>query len=235
MGLIIDFLRFLGAVLFRSKEDTRVYLEELDMAERYVRWGEDRKDVKDFLKATEHLDGCQDEMAPKSDLVLRKYRVYLNAVTYAVQMMLLNNRKSRQELLHKKTQLREEIKAINDQIDENQKKADAYREDGDMIAVRELDRTMTNQRARVEGLNNMLNSGDVEFRISGEYDALLQESERLCMKLETGVADLQELENMDRARLEELRSDVWARLENLRDMVREAVPAESRPAPSDSE
>ena len=81
MGMFTDFVRFMGSVLLGRKDASRAYAEALGMSERYVRWGTERGDIRDFMSALEQLDLCRDSDAPKSEFVVRKYTAMLNATS----------------------------------------------------------------------------------------------------------------------------------------------------------
>jgi len=51
MGIVGDFFSFVGSMLLGKKTSSNEFLEALTMAERYMRWGSERGDLRDFQSA----------------------------------------------------------------------------------------------------------------------------------------------------------------------------------------
>ncbi|MCX7935953.1 MAG: hypothetical protein N3A66_11925, partial [Planctomycetota bacterium] len=61
MGLFSDFFRFVASLMLGKQDAARTFFEPLIMAERYLRWGAQRQDMRDFRRALEYLGTVRDE------------------------------------------------------------------------------------------------------------------------------------------------------------------------------
>ncbi|MFH0911060.1 MAG: hypothetical protein V1918_06115 [Planctomycetota bacterium] len=97
MGIVNDILRFIQGVLLGMHDTSETFTVSLESAERYMRWGRERKDLRDFQTALTHLEKCLDEETPRPDQCLRKYSV-LFEVRLAVMRLSMERLQAERDL-----------------------------------------------------------------------------------------------------------------------------------------
>lgn len=73
--IFFDIFRVIGVCVLGIPDKSKEFLSDLEMAERYERWGEDQKEVQDFVTALRYCENTKDEDATKGEMLVRKYKV----------------------------------------------------------------------------------------------------------------------------------------------------------------
>ena len=87
MGLFGDVIHFFSSLVTNKKTNSESFLSALQSADRYIRWGMDRKNKRDFEKAIDILKEAQDKKASGVELIERKYAIYLQAINQLANML----------------------------------------------------------------------------------------------------------------------------------------------------
>ncbi len=221
MGMFTDFVRFMGSVLLGQKDASQAYAEALAMAERYVRWGTERGDIRDFRSAMDQLDLCRDADAPKSEFVVRKYAGLVNATSGILAGLIRKHKERVSEAGASQGKLSHELSALEGQIEVAKKRAEELKAEGSLIKAQDEERHLNEMRTRVSHLRQTLAAHGDRAESAESYEALVSESERLCENLEAGIVSLEmnpelpadvvgTVRDLIRDRLETMRSEVQA-------------------------
>jgi len=191
MGVLNDFFRFVSAVLLGRKDSGKAFRDAVGMAERYVRWGSERRDIRDYMGALDQLDHCDDGDAPKADFLVRKYMVLCNATVGAVELMVAKHRETVKNISKSRGDLERERQAVDGQIRVGQKRIADLKSDGSLIKARDEERHMEDLRAKLAHVTSSLNSGEGRTLLTESFERLASEAEQLFSNLEAGLVSLE--------------------------------------------
>ncbi|MFW5856444.1 MAG: hypothetical protein ACOCX4_01085 [Planctomycetota bacterium] len=215
MGLISDFLRFLGVVFLGMRDRSHAFGEDLEMAERYARWGSERGDIRDYQAALKHCERCNDEDTPKNDLLLRKYATLFEILLGIIQHTIRLYRE-------RDAQARERIHAMDEEINSARKNLEAARDhirrlqkDGNMIKAKGEMRHVEELERSVARLEQKRNENSVWQAIQDDYRRTLEEVMRLRTRMELGQATLRGVEDVPSASKDNVISSAQAMLRSL--------------------
>lgn len=225
LGLLSDFLRFLVAVVLGQKDSARVFIEALDMADRYTRWGSERGDLRDVQSALRELDGCRDEAAPSKELLARKYRVHARVIEVYADIRIRMFQAGIAEALAARKELEGEARFHSIQMETSKHRLDELRREQSHYTAKEEERNLSNLQAHQEALQAKIEQDESTIQINAEFEKLVSEIEALCEEAERQVATLQIHHLLDTAYIEEIQTGLWQRLQAVRENVQAAVPA----------
>lgn len=224
MGIVSDFFKFFTSVMLGSKDSNKAFLEPLNMAERYVRWGEERHDLRDFIAAFNQLDLCRDEDAPKADLLLRKYMAMTNAVGGAVVLMIGSHKNKLKGLQDGHQTLVKEKATVEGQIKTAHMRIEQLKKEGSLIKAKEEEKHVEELNIKLAHLSKVLETGEDMEGMYSSYDQMVAEAERMCQRLEGAVLALEVNEKLSADAVNTLRTQITGRVEEVRQKVAELEP-----------
>jgi hypothetical protein len=196
MTIFGDILRFFGVVLGVLPDNTKAFSENLEMAERYVRWGDERHDVRDYLAAAKHCENCRDEDTPKVDLLLRKYSTLYSALLgimrVNVEKFRTASKKARQELAN----MRSEIDGTRKGLNAARTTVDRLEADGNMIKAKEELRHVEEIERHLARLEDDLKEQNPLKELGVEYRRTYDEHMQRRTRLELSFAALLQAEDI---------------------------------------
>lgn len=224
MGLVDDFISFLSSVILGGKHASAVFLEALDKAERYTRWGEQRGDIRDYETAVEALELCEDENAPSFEMRLRKYRLFANAVTGAVKSMANKLRQETSKIQREKKLMEEESRKTSSMVVSEEARIRQLEADKSFVSAKEAERRLKELKARMSMLDDKLKNGGLDHSIDSRFEEIHLTAEQLCARLESALAAVVCEDADEAAQFDKLREDVFHRLDRARQAVEALQP-----------
>ncbi|MBN2713847.1 MAG: hypothetical protein JXR97_15625 [Planctomycetes bacterium] len=219
MSIFGDFLKFIGSVVMGNQGASQKFLEPLSMAERYLRWGEERKDLRDFNSALSNLEQANDEDAPKPDLILKKYNIYCEATVGAIRVMLSQFQSVSERAKEGHSDMLLEQVTLREQIDDGKRKVAELKADGSLISAKEEQKRVDEVQTKLNAITRALESGDSTSKVMEQYDKLASESQRLTSSLEGAMASLEMNVDMPADVISRLRDNILSNLETIRSEV----------------
>lgn len=226
-NFLADFLRFLAAVVLGQKDAARAFIESLDMADRYIRWGVERGDLRDFESAFRELDGCRDEAASSVDLIRRKYRVYARATDGFADLRIKMFRARIEDALAALRELQGELRFVTLQVEASQARLDDLRRQNSLYSAKEEERVLSELQAQQAGLEQRVAEDESAGVVNANFEELVSDVEALCQRAEGLVANLEVHHLLDGTLAEEIRGQLWKETGAVRDKVQAAVPMAS--------
>ncbi len=225
MGLLSEFFQFMSSVVLGRKYASQEFREALSMGERYIRWGNERGDIRDYASAMEQLDRCNDEDAPRAEFVVRKYNALLTAVSSTFEYRLKKYKELCAKLDAANMGMRREQETLADQIVVARKRIDSLKAEGSLIKAKEEERHIEELKARKASLENKLNSGQSDEELAGAYDKFVAETETLCQDLEARMIGLETAGNIAPGALGPLSKQIQDRINSIRLSLKELAPS----------
>jgi len=193
VNFIKTVMKFLSGLFGRSERE-RLYNEALSTAERYLKWGRDRKSMRDLGSAAEHLGRLNDEDAPNDHYHLRA-NLCRAAVHFHKGELLTNafadRRRSCEDKLQDKTAEHEHQQKT---LDETDAKIAALKADGSMISAKEEASRRDDIAAIIGRFSEDLASA--RGKLWEEYAALLGEVSGCKKTAETALAAIENLRGL---------------------------------------
>lgn len=225
MGLFSEFMQFFTSVLLGKKDASQSFLQPLTMGERYLRWGNERNDMRDYRGALTQLDLCNDEDAPKPDMLVRKYTAILGATVGAVELMIRNHKEHIETLGQSAEHLAEELKSTEAGIKKAQERVNTLTEEGSLIKAKEEERHVEDLKMSANQMRRTMESGDNYESMLASYEHMAQEAETLCQRLEKSLVTMESLESIPPESTSQLRNQIITKLEEVRNQINEQKPS----------
>ncbi len=224
MGLLADFAQFLGSVIFGRRDTLEAFLEPLNMAQRYVRWGEERGDLRDFMSALNCLDQANDEEAPKPSMLVRKYTCYCDATVGAIQLMLSKHRETMASADAAYMELMQEQKKLNEQRRFHARREAELKAEGSLIKAKDEQRRLEEIDCRLQAIERSVTAGETTVDVVQSYERIATEADRLIVILEQAVVGLEMNPNLSAEVISPFREQVSSRLSVIRSDVESINP-----------
>jgi len=149
MGFFDDMLRFISVMILGMEDRTKAFRQEMEMGERYIRWGEERGDLRDFESALHHLEICRNEDAGRPDLILRKQAALLQALVGLMRVQVERLRAQEAQMRSEVTELEDGLRGTRDEAEAAGHRVQSLEREGRMIRAREAREQLEElQRAR---------------------------------------------------------------------------------------
>ena len=238
--MLREFFHYFALVVQGKRDPLTGFVEPLTMAERYLRWGRENGDIRDYRCAVDQLSLCVDRDAPLASLVLRKYACLAEAVTAAVDLLERRHRKVLDQAAKNESDLHAEKEALARAILVGKQKIRKLQDEGSLIKVKDEEKHVAEFQSKINHIDESLASDEAHSDICDSYDRMVAEAQKFLRELDQGAAmvtmcsrleadAIQSLTDQLRTRLDSLRE----RLDKLNPTVREdgAPPGSMRPPP----
>lgn len=219
MSMLKDFVKFVSAVLTGQQQSSTRFLEQLASAERYIRWGEEREDLRDYTTALNLLDECKDEDAPKPELLSRKYNAICNAAVGAIGLMIRRHRLSTDTLRQSKTDMQTEARTIAEMLKKSLSTAQSLKSEGSLIKAKEEDKHTEDLKLRLVSLKKQIESADAELGTNSAFAALTTEAGAIFQRVEASLAGLTMNQELPPQVVASLQAQVEGRMQQIRDQL----------------
>lgn len=225
MSIFGEFFRFLGNIVMGGGGSKEGFLEPLNMAERYQRWGEERGDLRDFNSSLEQLSKAIDEQAPKPDMILRKYEIFCKSTVGAARLMLRQHQEVVQGAASTREKMTSEKATVTSQLETAEKNVAKLTEEGSLITAKEEQRHVDEMKLRLKSLTRNLEGDAISSEVAASFEKLSAEADRLFGSLEGAIVGLDNNPELPADVVNKLREKVLGELEACRGEIDQASPA----------
>ncbi len=219
MNMIREFFNYFFSVIMGRRDTLTSFLEPLTMGERYLRWGMETRDIRDFRAALDHLHLCHDRDAPMASLLIRKYNCIGDVATAGVETLLMRHMKVIEEAIKNENEYREELDSITKKIGEGRDYARKLQDEGSLIKAKAEESRVAELEDNARHLRELLESGDSRTDIYESFDDITSDAQRFFREIDhassmvmanpmLGVSGASALAGQLRTKLDYLRSRV---------------------------
>lgn len=225
MGFLSDFFRFVAAVMLGKQDSSRTFFEPLIMAERYLRWGAQRQDVRDFRRAMEYLDNVRDDEAPKPDTLLRKYLCQVDITEGLIRLLIAQYNQTKDRLLQNRQEKATEAQNLRAAIEISRKRVEDHKSEGSLIKAKEEERRIEESNMRLQTLEQDLRNMPEEAEMRQHFNRLTTEAETLLQDVERALVVLQTHPGIAANAIKNFCEQTTARTAKLREDIQALNPA----------
>lgn len=137
MGILKDILQFVTVAILGMKDSGKVFTEYVEMGERYLRWGQERNDARDYLAALQNAEKALDENAPKKELLVRKYTVLIESMVGLIRLSTFHYKEALQTVSNRRQASKDEIEATKNSLEGAKALVEKMKANGSMIKAQE--------------------------------------------------------------------------------------------------
>ncbi len=224
MNMLREFFNYFLSVMMGRRDSLTAFLEPLTMGERYLRWGMETRDIRDFRAAMDHMHLCHDRDAPMASLLIRKYNCIGDITTAAVETLLMQHQRVIEDSVKAENSFREELEIVVRKTAESRDYARKLQGEGSLIKAKsELDRA-DELEANAERLREMIDTGESKTEIYGSYDEITSDCLRFFRELDHASAMVMANAMLGEDGAETLSGQLRTKLDYLRERVEAANP-----------
>ncbi|MCC8189025.1 MAG: hypothetical protein LIP77_00090 [Planctomycetes bacterium] len=233
MNMLREFFTYFFSVIMGRRDSLTAFLESLTMGERYLRWGMESRDIRDFRAAADHLHLCRDRDAPMASLLVRKYNCLGDITTAAVETLLMRHQKVVDDAAKTETGYRTEMEYLQKKAGESRDYAQKLVDRGDPLQAGIEERRAAEMDANATRLREMLDTGEGRTAVFESYDAITADAARFFRELDQAATLVTANTTLGATEAETLSSQLRNKLGYLRDRLDKASPLPAAPAPAD--
>lgn len=224
MSMIREFFNYFFSVLMGRRDSLTAFLDPLTMGERYLRWGMETRDIRDFRSALDRLHLCHDRDAPMASLLIRKYNCIGDVTTSAIETLLMRHTKVIEDAVKTENSYREELDEIVRKVADGQNYVRKLQEEGSLIKAKAEESRIAELSSNAEHLKEMLASGDGRTEVFDSYDHITADAQRFFRELDHASSMVMANQLIDSASAESLSSQLRSKLDYVRERVEKANP-----------
>ncbi|MDR1520915.1 MAG: hypothetical protein LBU23_12365 [Planctomycetota bacterium] len=230
MKMLREFCRYFMSVMMGRRSSLTAFIEPLTMAERYLRWGLETRDIRDFRSAMDHLHLCYDRDAPMASLLIRKYSAISDVGNAAIETLLQRQQKVVVDAAKTESDYRDELEAINRKVAELKVYIRRLRDEGSLIKAKNEESHMAELEANAKKVLEKLDSGEGRTEVFDSYDDITSDAVRFFRELDHASTMIMANPMLGPQKAGAISSHLLSRLEFLRNAVEKADPVKDRPA-----
>ncbi|MCD8350772.1 MAG: hypothetical protein LUC93_09200 [Planctomycetaceae bacterium] len=234
MNMLREFFNYFISVMMGRRDSLTAFLEPLTMGERYLRWGLETRDIRDFRSALDHLHLCHDRDAPMASLLIRKYACIGDIATAAVETLLMRHQKVIEDAVKTENGYREELETVVRKIQEGKEYVRKLQDEGSLIKAKSEQSRVNELEENSVRLREMLESGEGRTEVFDSYDEISSDALRFFRELDHASSMVMANAMLGESGAESLSSQLRTKLEYLRDRMERANPVGSEPAPAEA-
>ena len=227
MNMLREFFNYFISVMMGRRDSLTAFLEPLTMGERYLRWGLETRDIRDFRSAMDHLHLCHDRDAPMASLLIRKYSCIGEVTTAAVETLLMRHQQVVDEAVRNESNYRDELETVLKKIAEGRDYARKLQEEGSLIKAKAEESRVAELENNVERLREMLGSGEGRTEIYSSYDEITSDAMRFFRELDHASTMITANTFLDASGADTLAGQLRSKLDYLRDRIEKSNPVAS--------
>ncbi len=224
MNMLREFFNYFLSVMMGRRDSLTAFLEPLTMGERYLRWGLETRDIRDFRSALDHLHLCHDRDAPMASLLIRKYACIGDIATAAVETLLMRHQRVIEDAVKTENGYREELEMVLRKIQEGKDYVRKLQDEGSLIKAKSEQSRVTELEANSVRLREMLESGEGRTEVFDSYDEISSDALRFFRELDHASSMVMANAMLGEAGAESLSSQLRTKLDYLRDRMERANP-----------
>ena len=227
MNMLREFFNYFFSVMMGRRDSLTSFLEPLTMGERYLRWGTETHDIRDFRSALDHLHLCHDRAAPMASLLIRKYNCIGDVTTAAVETLLMRHQKVIDDAVKTEKNYREELELITKKIGEGKDYIRKLQDEGSLIKAKSEESRVGELEDNARHLRDMLDSGEGRTEVFASYDEITSDAMRFFRELDHASSLVMASSMLGASGAETLSSQLRTKLEYLRERVEKANPVDA--------
>ena len=211
-----EFLRYFWAVVSGRRDPLVTFLEPLTMGERYLRWGSEKGDLRDFRTGLDQLRLCPDAYAPMTSLILRKYACVgdlcgtaLDRLAIRHQRIAATAEKERQERLYEKDVLEKNL--ANSRV-----KAERLHSEGSILKAKEERRITGEIESQLREVNNAIEESQYLSRLCESYDETIADASRFFQEMDQAIVFINACQRLPAELKSSLASHLQQRLDTYK-------------------
>ncbi len=227
MNMLREFFNYFISVMMGRRDSLTAFLEPLTMGERYLRWGTETRDIRDFRSAMDHLHLCHDRDAPMASLLIRKYNCIGDITSAAIETLLMRHNKVIEDAVKTENNYREELELLIKKVAEGKDYVRKLQEEGSLIKAKSEESRVVELESNIVHLREMLASGEGRTQVYESYDEITSDAMRFFRELDHASAMVMANTLLGASGAETLSSQLRSKLDYLRDRIEKANPIRS--------
>lgn len=232
MKMLREFFNYFISVLMGRRDSLTSFLEPLLMGERYMRWGMETRDIRDFRSAMDHLHLCHDRDAPMANLLLRKYNCIGEVSVAAVDTLLMRHQKVIEDAVKTEAGYREDVDSITEKIAGGKDFVRKLQEEGSLIKAKAEESRVAELEDNLQRVQEMLASGEGRTEIFDSYDAITSDANRFFRELDHASSMVLASPLLGQAGAETLSNQLRSKMEYLKERIDRANPVQPAKPPA---
>lgn len=229
MNMLKEFFNYFMSVLMGRRDSLTAFTEPLTMGERYLRWGMESRDIRDFRSAMDHLHLCHDRDAPMASLLIRKYNCIGEITTAAIETLLMSHQKVIENALKTEDSYREELEIISKKVNQGRDYIRKLQDEGSLIKAKAEASRIADLELNAAHLKEMLESGEGRTEVFDSYDRISMDAARFFRELDYASAMVMANPMLGESGAEMLSTQLRGKLEYLRDRMEKTNPTNTYP------
>ncbi len=234
MNMLREFFNYFFSVMMGRRDSLTAFLEPLTMGERYLRWGTETRDIRDFRSALDHLHLCHDRDAPMASLLIRKYACIGDIATAAVETLLVKHQKVIEDAVKTENGYREELEMVLRKIQEGKEYIRKLQSEGSLIKAKAEESRVSELGENSVRLREMIESGEGRTEVFDSYDEISSDALRFFRELDHASSMVMASSMLGAAGAESLSAQLRTKLEYLRDRLERANPVQRQAAQAEA-
>ena len=227
MNMLREFFNYFVSVMMGRRDSLTAFLEPLTMGERYLRWGLETRDIRDFRSAMDHLHLCHDRDAPMASLLIRKYNCIGDITTAAVETLLMRHNQVIEDSVKAENNYRDELELITKKVSEGKDYIRKLQDEGSLIKAKSESSRVAELEDNARHLREVLESGESRTELFDSYDEITSDSMRFFRELDHASSMVMANSMLGASGAESLSSQLRTKMEYLKDRLEKANPIHS--------
>ncbi|MDR2390775.1 MAG: hypothetical protein LBE84_03735 [Planctomycetota bacterium] len=229
MNMLREFCNYFVSVMLGRRDSLTAFLEPLTMGERYLRWGLETKDIRDFRSAMDYLHLCYDRDAPMASLLIRKYSCIADVGAAAVESLLNRHQRVIDNSIKTENTYRDELGTINSKVDQLKLYIRKLQDEGSLIKAKTEESHVAELEANAERMREKLDSGEWRTEVFDSYDDITADAQRFFRDMDHASAVIMANTMLGSQQTGTMSSHLRTRLEHLRNRLEKANPIQTAP------
>jgi hypothetical protein len=226
--MLREFCNYFISVMLGRRDSLSSFLEPLTMGEKYLHWGMESKDIRDFRAAMDYLHLCYDRDAPMATLLIRKYNCISDVSGAAVETLLQKHQRVIEAAVKTESRYREELGTITKKIEDLKIYIRKLRDEGSLIKARNEESHLRELEDNGGSLREKLESGEGRTDIFDSYDEITSDAIRFFRELDHASTVVLANVMLGPQKSESIASHLRSRLDFLRERLEKADPIRDR-------
>ena len=224
MNMIREFFNYFISVMLGRRDSLTTFLELLSMSERYLRWGVETGDIRDFRTAMDYIYLCHDRDAPMASLLIRKYNCIVEVASAAVETLLSRHQKVIESAVKNENKYREELELITKKVAEGKDYARKLTEEGSLIKAKAEESKIADLSTNLMRVKELLESGEGRTEVFASYDEITSDAMRFFRELDHASEMVMASDLLGERNASTLSNQLRVTLEHLQSRLEKANP-----------
>lgn len=224
MNMLREFFNYFLSVMMGRRDSLTAFLEPLTMGERYLRWGMETRDVRDFRAAMDYMHLCHDRDAPMASLLIRKYNCIGDITSAAVETLMMKHQRVIEDAIKTENSFREELEIVTRKIGESKDYIRRLQDEGSLIKAKSEESRVADLDENAQHLREMLETGESRSEVYESYDEITSDGQRFFRELDHASSMVMANTMLGASGAETLSAQLRNKLEYLRNRIEKANP-----------